>query len=345
MVQDPLNGIAAFVQAVESGSFVEAAARMRLTRSAIGKSIARLEHRLGVRLFHRTTRTLNLTEEGQVYYERCVRALAELDAATAALDTGKGVPRGRLRMSAPTLFGRHCVTPVVLELADRYPELSVEMSFSDRVVDLVDEGFDLAVRIGTLPDSASLAARRLGHQRMAICAAPSYLAERGRPENLESLQAHRAIAYSRGGQIVPWRVRGEDQILEVRVESRIVFDDLQVIHDAAVSGAGLAWLPCWLVAPQVRTRELTLVMDSERVLSADIHAVWPKARYMPAKTRAAVDLLAARIPGMLSEPPGATEVARRHSGDLAKHLAEVSDVVESPAQGNLGDGAACKLRI
>jgi DNA-binding transcriptional LysR family regulator len=302
IVQDPLNGIAAFVHAVDSGSFVEAAARMRLTRSAVGKSIARLEHRLGVRLFHRTTRTLNLTEEGQMYYERCVRALAELDAATAALNTGKAVPQGRLRLSAPTLFGRHCVAPVVLELSEQYPELSVEMSFSDRVVDLVDEGFDLAVRIGTLPDSASLAARRLGDQRMAICAAPTYLAERGRPEDLEGLQAHRAIAFSRAGQIVPWRVRGEDGNLEVRVESRIVFDDLQVIHDAAVCGAGLAWLPCWLVAPQVRTGELALVMDSERVLSADIHAVWPNARYMPAKTRAAVDLLAARVPGMLGEP-------------------------------------------
>ena len=212
------------------------------------------------------------------------------------------VPQGRLRVSVPTLFGRHCVAPVVLELARQFPELNVEMSFSDHVVDLVDEGFDLAVRIGTLPDSASLAARRLGHRRMAICAAPSYLDERGRPKGLEDLQTHRAIAYSRGGQIVPWRVRGEDGNLEVRVGSEIVFDDLQVIHDAAVSGAGLPWLPCWLVAPQVRTGELALVMDSDRVLSADIHAVWPNARYMPAKTRAAVDLLAARIPGMLTKP-------------------------------------------
>jgi DNA-binding transcriptional LysR family regulator len=301
MVQDPLNGIAAFVQAVDAGSFVEAASRMRLTRSAVGKSIARLEQRLGVRLFHRTTRTLNLTEEGQAYYERCVRALAELDAAAAVLDVGKGVPRGRLRVTAPTLFGRHCVAPVVLELAHRYPELSIEMSFCDRVVDLVDEGFDLAVRIGTLSDSASLAARRLGQQHMAICAAPSYLAERGQPTDLHDLQTHRAIAYSRAGQTVPWRVRDEDQISEVRIGARIVFDDLQVINDAAVSGAGLAWLPCWLVGPHLRAGELTLVMDSERVLSTDIHAVWPKARYIPAKTRAAVDLLATRIPAMLGE--------------------------------------------
>jgi DNA-binding transcriptional LysR family regulator len=302
MMDDRLSGIAAFVQAVEAGSFAQAAERMRLTRSAVGKSIARLENRLGVRLFHRTTRTLSLTEDGQAYYERCVRALAELDAADAALNSGKKEPRGHLRVSAPTLFGRHCVAPVLLELAKRHPELRVEMSFSDRVVDLIDEGFDLAVRIGTLPDSASLAARRLGAQRMAICAAPAYLAERGHPSEFDDLQNHRAITYTRAGQIVPWRVRDADRVREVRTDGQIRFDDLQVITDAAVLGAGLAWLPCWLVAPHVRAGDLILVMDSERVLAADVHAVWPKARYMPAKTRAAVDLLASRIPAMLSHP-------------------------------------------
>jgi DNA-binding transcriptional LysR family regulator len=310
-MDDRLNGIAAFVQAVEAGSFVQAAARMQLTRSAVGKSIARLEHRLGVRLFHRTTRQLNLTEDGQAYYERCVRALAELDAAAASLNTGKREPRGRLRVSVPSLFGRHCVAPVLLELAQQHPELSIEISFSDRVVDLVDERFDLAVRVGTLPDSASLAARRLGAQRMAICAAPSYLAERGLPVDFDDLRAHRAIAYRRAGQIVAWRVRDEDQIREVRADARICLDDLQAITDAAVAGAGLAWLPCWLVGPHVRAGELTLVMDSERVLSTDIHAVWPRARYLPAKTRAAVDALAAKIPSMIAYSGAVPPAAER----------------------------------
>jgi DNA-binding transcriptional LysR family regulator len=176
MIREQLNGIATFVQAVESGSFALAAHRMRVTRSAVGKSIARLEHSLGVRLFHRTTRRLNLTEDGQVFYERCVRALAEIDAAEAALDNGRRAPVGRLRVSVPVLFGRHCVAPVLSKLAHQYGGLKVEISFSDRIVDLVEEGFDLAVRIGTLTDSASLAARRLGTERMGIYAAPSYLA-------------------------------------------------------------------------------------------------------------------------------------------------------------------------
>jgi DNA-binding transcriptional LysR family regulator len=309
-MHDQLSGLAAFVQAVKAGSFAEAAERMRLTRSAVGKSIARLEHRLGVRLFHRTTRQLNLTEEGQAYYERCVRALAELDDATAALHTGKSEPRGRLRVTVPTLFGRYCVAPVLLELAHEYPDLSIEMSFSDRVMDLVDEDFHLGVRVGTLPDSASLAARRLGEQRTAICAAPSYLARWGQPTELDELQSHRAIGYARAGQVVaPWRVRDGGQTRDVPVNSRICFDDLQAIADAAVAGAGLAWLPCWLIAPYVRTGQLALVMDSERVPTPDIHAVWPRARYMPAKIRVAVDALVARIPAMIVHPAVAPPIA------------------------------------
>jgi DNA-binding transcriptional LysR family regulator len=299
-MNERLNGIAAFVQSVEAGSFALAAERMQLTRSAVGKSIARLERRLGVRLFHRTTRRQSLTDDGQAYYERCVRALAELDAGEAALDTGRRSPTGRLRVSVPVVFGRHCVAPVLLELARQHSGLIVEASFSDRVVDLVEEGFDLAVRIGTLSDSASLSARRLGTQRMGICAAPSYLAEHGCPTHADELGRHIGIAYGRDGQTASWRVRGADgEICESRVDSRLRFDDLQVIVDAAVSGAGLAWLPCWLMAPHVRAGALTLVMDSERVLATAIHAVWPRTRYLPSKTRAAIDALAAKIPAMM----------------------------------------------
>ena len=301
-MRERLDGIVAFVQSAEAGSFALAAERMQVTRSAIGKSIARLERRLGVRLFHRTTRRQSLTEDGQAYYERCLRALAELDAAEAALDSARRAPSGRLRVSAPVLFGRHCVAPVLLQLARKYPALSVDISFSDRVVDLVEDGFDLAVRVGVLPDSASLTSRRLGTQRMAICAAPSYLAEHGLPTHAGELPGHTGIVYSRAGQAVPWRVRDVNgEICEPRIDTRLRFDDLQAIADAAVAGAGLAWLPCWLLARHVRAGELTLVMDSQRVLATEIHAVWPRTRYLPSKTRAAIDALAAEIPAMLSD--------------------------------------------
>jgi DNA-binding transcriptional LysR family regulator len=294
-----LGDIVAFVQSVEAGSFALAAERMQLTRSAVGKSVARLEKRLGVRLFLRTTRRQSLTEDGQAYYERCVRVLAELDAAEAALDRGRRAPSGRLRVSVPVLFGRHCVAPVLLKLAREYPELTLEVSFSDRVVNLVEEGFDLSVRIGALPDSASLTTRRLGAQRMGICGAPSYLAEHGCPTTVDELDGHAGVVYGSAVH-APWLVRDSvGQIRQPRINSRLHFDDLQAIAAATVAGAGLAWLPCWLLAPHVRSGELVLVMDSQRVLATDIHVVWPRTRYLPSKTRAAIDMLIEEIPSMI----------------------------------------------
>ncbi|UXI69862.1 LysR family transcriptional regulator [Tahibacter amnicola] len=299
-VTDRLSGIAEFVQSVEAGSFAEAAGRLHLSRSAVGKTIARLEQRLGARLFHRTTRQLSLTEDGQAFYERCVRALAELEAAQAALDSGRQAPTGRLRVSAPVLFGRHCVAPVLTALARAHPRLTVELSLSDRVVDLVDEGFDLAVRIGRLPDSALLAARRLTVQRMAVCASPGYLARHGTPRTIEDLAGHTGVVYARAGQDKRWRILDNDgRVHEPAMDSRLRFDDLQAIADAAVAGAGLAWLPCWLLARHVRAGELVLVMDSRHVQSADIHAVWPQSRFLPAKTRAGIDALVDKIPAMI----------------------------------------------
>lgn len=293
----PLSSISAFVQAVEAGSFAQAASRMELTRSAVGKSIARLERQLGVRLFQRTTRRQSLTEDGEAYYERCVRALAELAEADAAIDTGRREPVGRLRVTAPVLFGRRCVAPVLVSLANRYPRLSVEMSFSDRVIDLVEEGFDLAIRIGDLPNSDKLVKRRLSTQRMAICAAPSYLAKHGHPADADNLHQHVGIVYGPRGPERPWRVRDPDgQIRELRVEARLRFDDLQAIADAAVAGVGLAWLPCWLMAEHLRSGELQLVMSSDRVLATEIHAVWPQTRYLSSKMRVAIDALVAGIP-------------------------------------------------
>ena len=301
-MSDRLKGISAFVEAVEAGSFALAAERMRLTRSAVGKSIARLEQRLGVRLFQRTTRSQSLTEDGHAYYERCARALAELDAGALALDSGKSEPVGRLRVSVPVLFGRHCVAPVLLALGSQYPKLIIEISFNDHVVDMVEEGYDLAVRIGKLPDSSTLVARRLGTQRMVICAAPSYLSQHGIPTSIEDLSKHVGIAYGRSGRIAQWVVKDSaGHELNPQVDMRLVFDDLQAITDAAVAGLGLAWLPCWLMAKHARAGELEMVLNCDNVLPAEIYSVWPQSHYLPTKTRAAIDALAAEIPGKVGQ--------------------------------------------
>lgn len=299
-MRERLDGIPEFVQAAESGSFALAAERLHLTRSAVGKTIARLEQRLGVRLFHRTTRQQSLTEDGQVFYERCVRALNELGEAQAALDAGRREPSGVLRVSVSVLFGRHCVAPVLWRLAQHHPQLSVEMSFTDSVVDLLEGGFDLAVRIGPLADSTSLAARKLGTQNMAICASPAYLKRHGSPKTAADLKAHTGIVYGRRGNVRHWRIREGNRIHDPRIQSRLRFDDLQAIADAAIEGVGLAWLPCWMVARYVREGQLKLVMNCDHTVAGAIHAVWPQTPYPPSKTRAAIDALAAEIPAMIA---------------------------------------------
>jgi DNA-binding transcriptional LysR family regulator len=195
------------------------------------------------------------------------------------------------------------VVPVLLTLTAVYSRLELEISFTDRVVDLVGEGFDLAVRVGELPDSTNLIARRLGAQRMAIYASPSYLQRHGRPAHIEDLTQHTGIAYGRNGYEARWRMCNVDgSISEIRIPARLRFDDLEAIADAAVAGAGLAWLPCWLVARHVRAGELALVMDSERVMATEIHAVWPIAQRLPSKTRLAIDALVMQLPRMLDLP-------------------------------------------
>lgn len=301
MSDDRMQGIDVFVQAAEAGSFALAAERLRVTRSAIAKSIARLERRLGTRLFHRTTRRQTLTEQGQAYYERCKRALAELDAAEAVFDDGRREPSGRLRVSAPVIFGRQYVAPVLTTLAHRHARLTIELSFSDRVVDLLQDGFDLAVRLGQLRDSATLSARRLVADRFVLCASPAYLARRGHPQSPDDFAGHTGILYLYPGREVPWQMRdASGKLKELRVERRLRFDDVQAIADAAISGAGIARLPRWLVAPHLRAGELVLLPETEGEMESEIHAVWPNTRYLPAKTRAAIDALAKEIPAMMA---------------------------------------------
>jgi DNA-binding transcriptional LysR family regulator len=300
---DKLDGVTVFVQVIEAGSFTLAAERMNLTRSAIGKVIVRLESRLGVRLLQRTTRSQTLTEAGQAYYDRCVRALAELDAAEAELESGHGEPRGRLRVSAPLAYGHHCVAPVLFGLARKYPGLQIDISFTDRTVDLIEENIDLAVRIGELRDSTSLAARGLGVQDMSIGAAPSYLARHGMPVEIDDYEGHAGIAYSRGGVVVPWRMRdASGAVRELGIVPQLSLDDIQAIAGAGVAGLGLVQLPCWLLTRYMATGELVAVKERCGVRPQDIHAVWPKTPYLPLKTRYAIDALVAEIPSIVVDP-------------------------------------------
>lgn len=239
---DTLKDIPVFVAAVEAGSFAQAAIRLHLSRSAVGKSIARLEQRLGVRLFQRTTRSQSLTDNGALFYERCLRALEEIRGAESLLETGKQQVSGRLRVAMPVLFGRQCVAPLLIALAQEHPGLELEMSFSDRVVDLVEEGFDMAVRNGTLQDSSVLVARKLGEHRMVLCAAPEYLLKKGQPQSVNDLSQHTAINYLSAGRVLSWQLMDNEGTSHTFTpRSSLNMDDLQAICDAALAGHGIAW--------------------------------------------------------------------------------------------------------
>jgi DNA-binding transcriptional LysR family regulator len=306
---DRLDGLDVFVAAAEAGSFAQAGQRLHLSRSAVGKSIARLEDRLGARLFHRTTRQQRLTPEGEAFYERCVRVMAELEAAEAEIQEGHREPRGQLRVSVPVIFGRRCVAPILSKLTARHAELDVQIGFTDRVVDLVEEGFDLAVRIGPLADSASLAARKIGTLRMAIGASPEYVKQHGSPSSFDELEQHPGVVYERGGvdglQRTGWLVRDrEGELREVQPKARLRFDDVEAIADAAAQGLGLAYLPCWILHAYVADGALEVLMDGETTRGSEVHVVWPKARHLPSKTRAAIDALVAELPAVMGPRPG-----------------------------------------
>ena len=292
-----LSGVDVFVAAAEAGGFAAASERLHLTRSAVAKAIGRIEERLNVRLFHRTTRSLALTEDGQVYYERCIRALAELRAGEAALESGRREAAGRLRVTAPVLFGRRSVAPVLTKLAAQNPRLELELSLSDRPVDLIEDGFDLAIRTGEISNGAGLMTRGLGSQPMTVCAAPSYLDERGRPERLDDLSRHAGILYGRAGQIRGWRfpVGEQGALVETTPPGRLCFDDADAIADAAEAGHGLAWLAYWMIRDRIRTGALIPVLTQVPSVAFAIHALWPQTPHLPLRVRFAIDALAAAL--------------------------------------------------
>ncbi|MBS7701908.1 LysR substrate-binding domain-containing protein [Chelatococcus asaccharovorans] len=297
---DSLGLTSIFLACVDAGSFSGAGRRLNLSRSSVGKAVARLETQMSVRLFHRTTRSQSLTEDGQLYYDHARRAMSELEAARNALASGRREPSGTLRVSAPLTLGRHVIAPLIVRLAATYPQLKVSMSFADRPVDLIDEGYDLTVRIGPTTDSSSIAGRRIGRQSMKICGAPSYLARRGKPEAYGDLEAHELLLYGRAGAARGWGLPGGQQQVQIlRSVGRVRFDDLDALADAAAAGFGLARLPSWLVKSRIEAGELVEVLPQDDRSTYDIMLLWPKGPQMALRVRRAIDLLAAEMPAAL----------------------------------------------
>lgn len=300
-VHSKLQAISAFVHSVETGSFSAAAARMGVSKSATGKNVARLEERLGVRLLNRTTRSLSLTSEGQAYYQSCLKVLEELNTAEALLASRKRAVSGTLRINLPISFGRLYAMPVLMRVAERNPELDLDVSFTDRRVDLVEEGIDLVVRLGDPGNYANLIGRRIGTQRSIICASPAYLERRGHPVSVEDLSQHDCLAFARDGRPLPWAVTDRDGMpRSLSIRPRHTVSHGEALRDAAVSGMGVACLSTWLAAEDIKLGHLRVLPIPTPPEDAPITALWPGSRDLSPKVRVVVD---AFIGAFLSSPP------------------------------------------
>lgn len=291
-----LEGIDVFVKVASLGSFARAAEQLAITRSAVGKIVARLEERLGVRLFHRTTRSLYLTSEGQIYYERCLIAIRELETGESLLESGKIEVNGKLKVSMPVLFGRYCAGPALLSLAAQHQELELECHFTDRVVDIINEGYDLVVRFSSSDLPVNLESRHIASQRKIACASPAYLNLRGVPTSLSDLKHHEALVSWHNGQIMPWQYLDENnQIISPELNWRLQFDDYQMIADAAVRGMGIAWLPSWLVQDHINAGDLFPLFGQLPTPLFHTYAVWPGSSFHPMKLKAAIEILTEKL--------------------------------------------------
>ncbi|AXA69551.1 HTH-type transcriptional regulator DmlR [Achromobacter insolitus] len=289
-----LKGIEAFVCVADAGSFTAAADRLSLTASAVGKSVARLEARLRTRLFERSTRRLALTDAGRAYYRTCVRVLAELQDAEAVLAAERQEPAGRLRVDLPATFGRRVALPLLLQFAQRHPQLRPQVSFTDRFVDLADEGIDVAVRIGGPQRWApGLGHRYLGSERVVFCASPQYLARRGVPQTADDLMRHDAVAYGRpDGEPASWRiVQGAGPVSLRPIEGVMVLDSAEAQVDAVAAGLGIAQLATWLAADALRDGRVVEVLPQLATEGLPLYLLWPLSKQLLPKVDAVLEML------------------------------------------------------
>lgn len=286
---DQFKQISAFVQAATRGSLSAAARAEGVTPALIGRRLTALEARLGVLLLTRTTRKLTLTFEGQAFLEDCQRLLNDLANAEAAVGLGSLKVRGHLRLSAPAGFGRRHVAPLVRDYLDANPELTVNLDLSDRIVDLVNEGIDCAVRIGELTDS-SLISVRLGDMRRLVVASPEYLTRHGVPQCPDDLADHSCLSL---GQQRGWSFRAADGqgSQTIKVNGRFECNDGAVLHDWALAGRGLAWRSWWEVGADVASGRLVSVLDDYAAPPLGIHAVFPQRRQLPLRVRLFIEFL------------------------------------------------------
>ncbi|MEF2267343.1 LysR family transcriptional regulator [Janthinobacterium sp. LS2A] len=296
-MSEHLKGIATFLATADAGSFTRAAERLHLSSSAVSKSVARLEARLGVILFERSTRRLQLSSAGHAYYATCKRVLQELVEAENVLAEQDGELAGKVRIGVPASYGRMRVMPALIDLCEKFPQLQPSISFSDRFADLFEERIDIAVRIGA-PGSwpPTLGQMPLGEERLIFCAAPAYLARRGTPLAIADLDGHDCIAYGRGdGTAAPWLFAGEDGVERRTVSPRLTVGDAEAQTAAVLAGLGIAQQATWLVHEHLASGAIVEVLPACATPGLPLSLAWPLARQLTTKTGTLLNELKQRL--------------------------------------------------
>ena len=279
-----------FTEVVDAGSFVAAAAQLGLSKAAVSRHVAELEARLGARLLHRTTRKLSLTNEGEVFYARSRELLAGLEEAEAELTSRSREAVGQLRVSAPVSFGIQHLAPVWGQFRQKHPKVALEVNLSDRVADLAEEGFDVAIRIARLP-SSSLVSRQLAETRMVLCASPQYLKRAGKPVQPADLSAHAVVAYSYWSERDTWEFDGPEGRVAVRTSPWLRTNNGDVCRAAALQHQGIILQPSFIVGADLAAGKLVEVLPAYRSLTLGIHAVYQSRKHLTPKVRLLVDFL------------------------------------------------------
>lgn len=301
---DSLNGFVVFVQVAETRSFVAAGRLLGVSASAVGKSVVRLEEKLGVRLFHRSTRSVTLTAEGTLFLERSRRILAEIEAAELELSQASTAPRGRLRVSLPLVSS--LVLPVLAEFMREYPEIELDLDFTDRMVDVIEEGFDAVVRTGE-PTDSRLTARRLGAFRSVLVASPGYLKLRGTPQVPADLLLHTCLHYRfpSSGKLEPWALRQEPGAAELQLPTSMICNNIETRLCFALQGLGIAYLPDFAIREPLADGRLQSILADHVERTGVFHILWPASKHPSPKVRALVDFLCARVFPASVDKPGA----------------------------------------
>jgi DNA-binding transcriptional LysR family regulator len=288
---DRIDSVAVFAEVAERGSFADAARHLRRSPAAVTRAVAELEARLGVRLLNRTTRAVSVTEAGQRFLGGARRVLTDLaEIEQAAIGQGSA-PRGELRVTAPIMFGRKHVLPLVTEFLKEFPEVSVRLAMVDRPVDLVEEGLDVAIRIGTLPDTSAIATR-VGGLRRVLVASPAYLKRRGRPGEPRDLADHDIIAFLGIEGVERWRLSGG---VEVRLKPRLIVNTAEAALDAAITGFGVTRVLSYQAADALADKSLIRLLREHEGDEVPVHVLFPDGRHPPPKLRAFLDALVPRL--------------------------------------------------